>query len=273
MQWEVASMMREPVVAGKFYPGQKNALVQTLRKFLSGGSPQSVKGLIAPHAGYIYSGAIAGQVFAASRIPDKIVILGPNHHGTGHPAAVFAHGSWQTPLQETPIDEDLAEELIARCPLLVDDPAAHVPEHSIEAQLPFIQYLAPQAKIVPICVGHNSLEDLLAIGRSIGGVLAQTPEDILLVASTDMTHYESAHSARKKDLLAIDMIRGLDPEGLYQVVLDEKISMCGVMPVIVLLEATRLLGATQAQLVSYGTSGDVTGDDSEVVGYAGLTIS
>lgn len=266
-------MIREPVVAGQFYPGQKSALVRALQKLLPGGTTRPVKGLIAPHAGYIYSGAIAGQVFASSRIPDKIVILGPNHHGVGHPAAVFAQGSWRTPLSETQIDENLARQLLDRCPLLGADPAAHAHEHSIEVQLPFIQFLAPQAKIVPICLGHNDLADLLEIGRSIGDVLAQTPEDVLLVASTDMTHYESAHNARKKDLLAIDMVRGLDPEGLYQVVLDERISMCGVMPVVALLESARVLGATQAELVRYGTSGDVTGDDSEVVGYAGLTVA
>jgi len=265
-------MTREPIVAGQFYPGQKSGLIQTLQKIVPKGSDEPAKGLVSPHAGYIYSGAIAGQVFAASRIPDKIVILGPNHHGFGHPAAVFARGSWRTPLSETQIDEDLAGQLIDRCSLLGDDSVAHAREHSIEVQLPFIQFLAPQAKIVPICIGHSNLEDLMTIGRSIGEVLAQIPEDVLLVASTDMSHYESAHNARKKDLLAIDMIRGLDPEGLYQVVADQRISMCGVMPVICMLEATRILGASRAELVCYGTSGDVTGDETEVVGYAGMTV-
>ncbi|MFO7984120.1 MAG: AmmeMemoRadiSam system protein B [Desulfuromonadales bacterium] len=265
-------MTREPIVAGQFYPGQKSGLMQSLRKLVPKGSAEPAKGLVSPHAGYIYSGAIAGQVFASSSLPDKIVILGPNHHGFGHPGAVFARGSWRTPLSETQIDEELAGQLIDRCSLLEDDSVAHAREHSIEVQLPFIQFLAPQATIVPICIGHHNLDDLMMIGRCIAEVLAQIPEDVLLVASTDMSHYESAHNARKKDLLAIDMIRGLDPEGLYQVVSDQRISMCGVMPVVSMLEATRLLGANSAELLCYGTSGDVTGDETEVVGYAGLTV-
>lgn len=264
--------MRQSVVAGQFYPGQKNALEKTLKEFLAHGNPQPVLGVIAPHAGYIYSGAIAGQVFAETRVPQKVIILGNNHHGYGHPAAIFPSGSWVTPLGETPVDEDLSRRLRERCVLLAEDAVAHEPEHSLEVQLPFIQACSPHASIVPICIGQNPLVDLLTIGRAIGDVVSEAPEDILLVASTDMTHYESAHDARKKDHLAIRKIEELDPEGLYRVVVEKGISMCGVMPVVVLLAAVKRLKANSARLVGYATSGDVTGDHSEVVGYAGLTV-
>lgn len=266
-------MVRQPVVAGQFYPGQKAALKEIVQRYLAQGKPQPALGVVSPHAGYIYSGAIAGQVFSATQVPDRVIILGPNHHGLGHPAAVFAKGSWLTPLGETAIDEQLCGRLLAGCPLLAEDEVAHGSEHSLEVQLPFIQALAPHATIVPICIGHNGLEDLLRIGQDIGRVLKGEKEDVLVVASSDMTHYESAHDARTKDRLALDRILALDPEGLYRVVMEKGISMCGVMPVVVMLTIALELDASKATLVRYGNSGEVTGDETEVVGYAGLTVS
>jgi AmmeMemoRadiSam system protein B len=226
-----------------------------------------------PHAGYVYSGAIAGETFARVQIPSRIVIIGPNHHGVGHPAAVFPAGSWLTPLGEAAVDGELADLLLAECPGLSADPSAHRFEHSLEVQVPFIQILNPQAAIVPICLGHLCLEDLLAIGKALGKVLTRFGQNVLLVASTDMTHYEPGDIARGKDRLALDRVLAIDPEGLYRTVCERRISMCGFMPTVMMLAAATELGATTARLVRYGNSGDVTGDQTEVVGYAGVIVS
>lgn len=266
-------MQRLPSVAGQFYPDHSDSLRKTVKDLLA--SPQERRtaiGLVVPHAGYLYSGAIAGQTFARVVIPRHVVILGPNHHGYGHPAAVYASGTWMSPLGTTVIDSVLAQSILDGCPRLASDETAHRYEHSLEVILPFIQVLAPDAAIVPICLGHLSLDDLLALGESLGKVLASAGEEVLLVASSDMTHYESGDIARQKDMLALQMVLELDPAGLYRTVAAQKITMCGVIPVTVMLAAARWLGAAKATLVRYGNSGDVTGDQSQVVGYAGVMI-
>jgi AmmeMemoRadiSam system protein B len=267
-------MQRQPAVAGQFYPGNPEQLRRTVQQML----PADAKALPAlavmvPHAGYVYSGAIAGETFARVRIPGRVVILGPNHHGLGHPAAVFAEGSWLTPLGESAVDTELAAALLAGCPELAADAAAHRFEHSLEVQLPFLQALAPRAAIVPICLGHLPLGRLLLLGEAIGAVLERFPGETLLVASTDMTHYEEGGAARVKDRHALDRVLALDPEGLYRTVREERISMCGVLPTVTMLAAARRLGAAAASLVRYGNSGDVTGDQAQVVGYAGVVVS
>lgn len=266
-------MQRFPAVAGQFYPERPDALRKMVEQFLAApveGRP--AVGLVSPHAGYVYSGAIAGQTFAQVKVPRRVVILGPNHHGFGHPGAVYASGSWVTPLGETPIDAELAERILERCPGLAADEAAHRHEHSLEVQLPFIQARMPEATIVPICLGHGTLGELLGIGEGLGEVLLERPGEVLMVASSDMTHYESSEAAREKDMLALDRILALDPEGLYRTVADSGISMCGVIPVTVMLAAAKRAGAGKGTLVRYGNSGDVTGDQSQVVGYAGVVI-
>jgi len=266
-------MLRQPAVAGRFYPGRAELLHHTLDKLLPSAAAVPAFGIMVPHAGYLYSGAIAGATFARVVIPKRIVLLGPNHHGLGPAASLYADGAWLTPLGESAIDQDLAQQLLANCPLLEADTLAHHLEHSLEVQLPFIQQRAPQTQLVPICLGHLSLTQLLEIGAGIGKVLAAQPGETLLVASSDMTHYEPGATARRKDLGALEFVLALDPEGLYRHVRQEQISMCGVLPTVVMLAAAKVLGASHAELVQYGNSGDVTGDQSEVVGYAGVIIT
>jgi MEMO1 family protein len=267
-------MQRPPAVTGQFYPDQPEQLRQLVERLLVSSEPaRPALGVVSPHAGYLYSGAIAGATFAGVKAPSTAVILGPNHHGLGHPAAVFASGSWLTPLGETPVDRHLADRILRECPGVGSDALAHRYEHSLEVQLPFLQVLSPELSIVPICLSHAPLPELLALGESLGALLADSGDDVLVVASSDMTHYEPGETARGKDLKAIENILALDPEGVYRTVRDERISMCGVVPVVVMLAAARRRGAVRAQLVRYGNSGEVTGDQSEVVGYAGVIVS
>lgn len=267
-------MQRRPAVAGQFYPGEPEALRRTVSGFLRGGDGETAAlGIVAPHAGYVYSGAIAGETFARVRVPDRVLVLGPNHHGAGHPAALFPEGSWVTPLGEVPVDADLGEAILRECPLMAPDALAHRREHSLEVQIPFIQARAPRAAIVPVCLGLLPLGDLIDLGKGMGRALASRPGEVLMVASSDMTHYESGEAAREKDGRALERLLALDPEGLWHTVRAGRISMCGVAPVVVMLAAARHLGATSATLVRYGNSGDVTGDQSQVVGYAGVLVS
>lgn len=267
-------MLRSAAVAGQFYPGRKDALEATVRSLLPSVAEQvSAIALVVPHAGYVYSGGVAGETYAGIAIPDEVVILGPNHHGRGHLAAVYAHGSWETPLGRTPIAEELAARILKSCPLTAEDELAHLREHSLEVQLPFLQVLAPQARIVPLCIGHLPLESLLLLGDGLAAALLASETMPLIVASNDMSHFESGSTARKKDSLALERVLDLDAEGLYRVVRDNRISMCGVLPVVVMLQAAKALGATRGELICYRNSGDVTGDQSEVVGYAGVRIT
>ena len=266
-------MQREPAVAGQFYPGNIDILTTMLMEFCPQSVPKAaVPGIMVPHAGFIYSGAIAGQVYDRVEIPDRIILLGPNHHGIGHQAAVYATGSWLTPLGEISIDERLATTLLDASPELQADTTAHRLEHSLEVQVPFIQYLNKQATLVPICLGHQPLDHLLAIGETVATVVQNSSEPILIIASTDMTHFESAKSASRKDRMALDCVETLDAEGLFKTVVGQQISMCGFMPTIVMLRATALLGASQGEIVVYGNSGDVTHDYSDVVAYAGALV-
>lgn len=267
-------MYRKAAVAGQFYPGQKETLREQVITYLQPQKePLPAIGIMVPHAGYVYSGAIAGQTFARVQVPERILLLGPNHTGYGAERAVYPSGSWQTPLGETTIDSFLAGQIVARCEEATADELAHRFEHSLEVQLPFIQVKSPRAQLVPLCLSHGPLAGLLKFGRCLGRLLAEQKGPTLLVASTDMTHFESAESARLKDMKALQRVLALDPEGLYHVVVRERISMCGVVPTVVMLAAALELGAQKASLVHYGHSGDISGDTSEVVGYAGVVIT
>lgn len=265
-------MLRQPAVAGRFYPGQPDLLHHTLERLLPVVDAAPAIGVMVPHAGYVYSGAIAGATFARVTFPPSVVLIGPNHHGLGPDASLFTNGAWFTPLGASAIDENLAAQLLTNCPLLEDDTLAHQLEHSLEVQVPFIQQRAPKAQLVPISLSHLSLQQLLELGSGIGTVLSALPVAPLLVASSDMTHYEPAETARRKDFGALDFVLALDPEGLYRHVRKERISMCGVLATVVMLAAAKVLGASSAELVQYGNSGDITGDFSEVVGYAGVIV-
>lgn len=266
-------MQRRPAVAGQFYPGAENALRSELSGFIQRTDRRrKVFGIIAPHAGYVYSGAVAGAVYSGIEIPDSVLILGPNHHGLGAAAALYPDGEWLTPLGSTPVNARL-NQLLGSVPYLQSDSLAHQHEHSLEVQLPFIQYLRPDVSIAALCLGHGDFEAVRVIGEGIAAAIRGYGSDVLIVASSDMTHYESAVAARRKDRLALERVLALDAEGLLSVCRSERITMCGVVPVAVMLVAARELGATGAELTAYATSGDVTGDDEQVVGYAGMTIA
>ncbi len=263
-------MLREPAVAGRFYPGSHSRLAAEVDGFLRPTAERApARGLVAPHAGYVYSGAIAGEVYRRVEIPQRVVILGPNHTGLGPPASLWPEGSWRTPLGEVPVDAALTAAL-ATAPGVELDDEAHLHEHSLEVQVPFLQRAQPALTLAALCLGPLSWMECEALGRALGR--AAGAAGALIVASSDMSHYIQAAEARRKDRLAIDRILALDPAGLYEVVRRERISMCGFIPATVMLVAATAMGATAAELVRYGHSGEVTGDDAQVVGYAAIRV-
>jgi len=269
-------MLRLPAVSGRFYPSNAAELTALVRQYTEAeknATRMPVKACLVPHAGYVYSGHVAGAVYARISIPKKIMILGVRHHPHGANAAILSAGTWRTPLGDAPIDEPLAAALRAACPLLREDSVAHSSEHSLEVQLPFLQVLRPEFTFVPVALGGVRIEDLVAVGEGIGRVLADSAEEILLVTTSDLNHYENDAATRVKDRKAIDRILALDARGLYDTCRNEAISMCGLGPTVVMLTALQSVGATQPELLRYATSGDVSGDLSAVVGYAGMVFS
>ena len=266
-------MIRKATVNGQFYPGNKESLRKMISQLIV---PKKTKRKailsISPHAGYIYSGSVAGEVFSSIELPKSFVILGPNHTGMGSPLALFKKGEWETPLGNVSIDEELAELILENCSFVKEDVSAHTYEHSIEVQLPFLQYFLPSFKFVPICVSYLSYSQLEETGIGLAQAIKKFKEDVLLIASTDFSHYVSQKIAEEKDGMAIKKILELNPKGLYEIVTKEKISMCGVAPTTIALKAAIELGAKGAELVKYATSGDVSGDYSQVVGYGGIII-
>lgn len=267
-------MQRQPAVSGQFYPGNERQLRAELSRLIpEHSSPlQQAKGIISPHAGYLYSGPVAGKIFSRIAIPSTVLIIGPNHHGTGAPAALYPDGEWLTPLGTLPINSRLNDLLLQHVPYLQADGTAHQYEHSLEVQTPFLQYLRPDVSISAICLGHGDYPALQQIAVGIAAAIREFGGDVLIVASSDMTHYESSESARQKDEAALERIVAFDSKGLLEVCRSRKITMCGVMPSVVMLEAARELGAGKVELVAYGNSGDVTGDSRQVVGYAAVAV-
>ena len=266
--------VRPPAFAGTFYDARPDRLVRDVRAYLAagGGEPAPAFGAIAPHAGYVYSGVVAGAVYARIRIPATCVILCPNHTGRGAAAAVDPSDAWRTPLGDVPVDRALAKRLAELAPSLEEDAEAHRREHSLEVQLPFLQALRPEVSFVPICLGEPSLALCREIGDALAGIAAEAAEPPLLIASSDMNHYESRADGRPKDDRALARIEALDAEGLFRTVLTEGISMCGYLPATALLFAARAAGAGPARVVARRDSGDETGDTSSVVGYAGVVV-
>ena len=272
-----SARVRHPAVAGRFYPSDPEDLRAEVVGYLSPTS--SVRqglvkaiGCIAPHAGYMYSGHVAGAVFAGIKIPRRSIVLCPNHTGQGRPLAIMSEGAWGTPLGEVPIDAKLAAALKQRFAPLQEDSAAHRAEHAIEVELPFLQESQSKLAFVPIVLGTTQYQILEQFGSALADVIAAQKDPILIVASGDMNHYESDVVTRGKDHRAIERILTLDPRGLHDVVTQQNISMCGLGPAVVLLVAARQLRATSAELVKYATSGDVSGDRKMVVGYAGIVV-
>ena len=270
----MTSALRSPAVAGRFYPGRTDELLRDVRKYTSSVETGRIAaiGCVAPHAGYVYSGSVAGAVYARLEIPERCVILCPNHTGKGRALAVMANTTWQTPLGEVAADADLGARLLGRYPALEEDSAAHRGEHAIEVQLPFLQARQPELNIVPIAVGTSDFDVLRGLGEALGDVIAGRDVKVLIVASSDMNHYESDAITRIKDHKAIERVLAMDARGLWKVVMNEDITMCGFGPTIVMLTAAKLLGATSATLVKYATSGEVSGDYESVVGYAGIIV-
>jgi hypothetical protein len=221
----------------------------------------------------MYSGHVAGAVYRRLELGRRYVILCPNHTGRGEPLAIMSEGLWQTPLGDAPVDAEMAIALKASMPLLTEDAEAHRYEHALEVQLPFLQVLAPGFQFVPITVGTSNFEVLSTLGKVIGNVAGKLEERVLVIASSDMNHYESDTVTREKDHRAIEQMLALDPRGLYDVVREGNISMCGYGPAVIMLTAARKMGATKAELIRYATSGDVSGDRDMVVGYAGIAFS
>lgn len=247
-------------------------MLTEVRSFVPDRKPSPLLGCVVPHAGYIYSGHVAGAVYAASEIPSKCIILCPNHTGMGEPLAIMSTGAWETPLGNTPIDSDTAVALKNKCSLLREDSEAHKTEHATEVQLPFLQFVRPDFTFVPIALGTSNFEVLQELGEKIAETIAEKGEPVLVIASSDMNHYESDAVTRVKDRKAITQMEAMVPRGLFDVVMNEAITMCGFGPTVVMMTAAKRLGATTGELVKYATSGDVSGDRAMVVGYAGMVV-
>lgn len=267
-------MKRNPVVAGQFYSENPHHLKETIASFKKGISQKiSAKGAILPHAGYIYSGKVAVQTVEKILPEKRLIILGPNHSGLGENFSVYSRGAWFTPLGEVKIDEELAEYILKEKGPLKEDTLAHKFEHSIEVELPILQYFFKQFSFVPIICREDRLKTYREIAEQIYRGIKKTKEKILVIASSDMTHYEPDSTARRKDRLAIEAILNLDVENFLKIVEKENISICGVAPIAITLILTKLLGATKAEVVLYQTSADTSKDYSSVVGYLGAIIN
>lgn len=269
-------MIRSPAVAGRFYPDDPAHLAEQLDTLLAPRIPEPKLRAIAcvvPHAGYIYSGHVAGAVYRRMEIPGRVILIGPRHYPRGASLAILSAGSWQTPLGLVAVDSPLAAKIARGCPMLQEDELAHRSEHSIEVQLPFLQRLVPSVTFVPIVIGTVRYQELEALGDGIAAVASTESASVLLVASTDMNHYEADDITRVKDHKALDPILALDPQGLFDTVRKEDISMCGYGATVAVLAAARRLGARRAELIRYATSGEINNDFRQVVGYAGIIIS
>lgn len=269
-------MLRQPAVADQFYPGdprQLHATIDALAQPVPEDRKVNALALVSPHAGYIYSGRTAAETFARVKVPADVVVLGPNHHGRGAPLAIVSEGSWAMPFGEVPINRELSELIKLHTPQAQEDPGAHRYEHSLEVQVPFLQTARTKFSLSPLVVSQLHLATCREIGHGLAKAIQALGRPVLMVASTDMTHYEPRSFASRQDHLALARITALDPEGLYNTVLDHGISMCGFIPTTITLFAALALGASKAELVSYSDSGEASGDTARVVGYAGLVIT
>ncbi len=287
----LSNMKRKPAVAGQFYSGTASKLSIQVRQYIpvspesvpEVSGPEKIIGMISPHAGLMYSGAVAGALYSRIEFPKTFILIGPNHTGLGRPVSIMSSGEWEIPTGVLKIDSALAEKIVHSSHrkmdpdesgeyLIEEDADAHLREHSLEVQLPFILYFSSDVMIVPITMMANSLEACKLIGDVLADAIKNAEYPVTIVASSDMTHYETDSAARAKDRKVINKILELDPEGLYKTVVREAISMCGFAPATAMLYAAQKLGAKKAALVKYMTSGDVSGDYGAVVGYAGIVI-
>jgi AmmeMemoRadiSam system protein B len=270
--------LRHPAVAGRFYPDDAPTLSRSVRGFLSvdrDAERTRASAVLVPHAGYMYSGAIAGATYAAVQVPSRVIVLCPNHTGFGSPRAVWHRGAWRMPFGNVPVDEPLCDALI-RHARLTPDTLAHAREHAVEVHLPFLREAKADVSIAPVVLGGLSYDQCREVGEGIADAIREAAPGetghVLIVASSDMSHYVTADVARSMDRLALDRVQALDPEGLYFVVRERRISMCGFVPTTVALVAAIGLGAKHARIVEYGNSGETSGDFDHVVGYAGAIV-
>ncbi len=265
--------IRRPAVAGLFYPDRPDQIEADLARLIEDVEPKtSPKALVVPHAGWMYSGGVAGQVYGRVRLPRLAVLLGPNHTGLGPWGSIMTRGRWALPGDEIPVAPELGQAILAGCGALEEDELAHSREHALEVQLPFLRRGRPDIAFVPITLMRTDLSFCEEVGRAVAAAVKAWPEPVLLLSSTDLNHYESQAVSNRKDRLAIGAILTLDPARLQQTVREHGISMCGIAPTTALLTALRELGSGSAELVSYRTSGDVSGDYARVVGYGGIII-
>ncbi len=266
-------MVRNPIVAGQFYPSSPLGLRRMVESMVDEGAERAeVVGLVSPHAGYVYSGAVAGAVISRVKFRDTFVLLGPNHTGRGKAFSIMTSGAWRTPLGDVEIDSQLGRRILTSSSYLEEDFAAHQYEHSLEVQLPFLQYFKPDIRIVPIVLSHAQGAVYKTIGSELATAIKEWAKGAVILASSDMTHYEPHEQAKRKDSKAIEAILELNEDELLKRVDELDISMCGYAAVVSLISAARQLGAKEAELVRYQTSGETAGDYSSVVGYAGIII-
>jgi hypothetical protein len=270
-------MNRKPVVAGQFYPGDPALLDAEVQNFLSKTTPAQPgagRTLLAmvPHAGYMFSGEVCGRTLRQAVLPGTVVLLGPNHTGLGERIAVWSEGTWEIPGAAVPVNEELGRALLEHVPGCTFDPLAHKREHSLEVVLPFLRHLNPATRIVPVAVSEPSPETLVAAGLALGKLLSSWDEPVSMIVSSDMSHYVSQKRAHELDHKAVDAVLTLEPGLLYQTVRQERITMCGVLPMTLALSAAVAMGASSGRLTCYATSADVTGDLEQVVGYAGILV-
>lgn len=280
--------VRKPVVAGQFYEEDPKDLIKQIEGcFLHRLGPQALPvgepspnrvsiGFIVPHAGYMYSGPAAAHAYYAlsqERRPSTVILLGPNHTGFGPAVSIYPEGFWETPLGRVSVNSQLAKLIADNSSFGKLDTSAHEYEHSIEVQLPFLQYvLKGDFTIVPITILNQTPRVAEDIAKAVMLTVESSGADAMIVATTDLTHYEPHEVAYRKDQLVVEKILQLDPEGLFKVILDKDISMCGPGSTMALLYIAKKLGARGARLLKYMTSGDVTGEKSWVVGYASMQV-
>jgi AmmeMemoRadiSam system protein B len=266
-------LKRSPAVAGQFYYGNAAKLTEQVGQYIDrNAKKEKVIGMVSPHAGLMYSGSVAGAVYSSIDFPETFVLIGPNHTGLGAQISLMESGEWEIPMGSFQIDEKISYKISMNTPILTKDTKAHMFEHSLEVQLPFIAYFSKKAKIVPITILSASVDECRMLGEGIAKAVKDAGYHAVIVASSDMSHYVTDTVARQKDKKAIDKILSLDPEGLYETVVKERISMCGYLPATAMLFAAKALGAQSARLIKYTTSAEVSGDYDHVVGYAGIVL-
>jgi len=262
-------MKRPAQFAGSWYPAEKESVTKYLNSSLK---IRKALGIVAPHAGYTYSGKVAGDIYSQIEIPENVIILSPNHSGLGPAVSLMAEGSWETPFGEIEINQEFSQKILNKCPLVKNDTSAHLAEHSIELQLPFLKIINANFKLIPITLQQISFEDCQTIAQSLASLIKESYPNTLIVASSDFSHGENLEDTEKKDKLAISEIEDLNPQGLYETVVNNSISMCGFIGTVIMLATCKLNNAKKCTLHKYTNSHEITGDESWIVGYAGLTI-